>query len=95
MLGKQSVPDGRRKAEFQGFRAKQHYRRSTVTHIFAFAAINSSKNFSNVFFPSVFLQSLKKICCNKECIGNNKYYCYLLAMKAAGALFTSKEHFNL
>lgn len=60
MLGKQSVPDGGRKAEFQGFGAKQHYSRFIVTHIFAFAAVNISKSFSNVFFPSVFIQSLKK-----------------------------------
>lgn len=88
MLGKQSVPDGGRQAEFQGFGAKQHYRRFIVTHIFAFAAVNISKKFFQCLFPFVFFQRLKKIDCIKECIGNNKYYCSLLAKKAAGAPFT-------
>lgn len=77
---------------------KQHYRRFIVTHIFVFAAVNISKNFfPNIFFPLCSFRAWKKkSSCTKECIGNNKYFCYLLAKKAAGAPFTSKEYgFNL
>lgn len=56
----------------------------------------SPKMFPILFFPLCSLRAWRKNCCTKECIGNNKYYCCLLAKKAAGAPFTSKEDgFNL